>query len=285
MHCAEVQENATWNFVGPCPECVAAAVCSCVWANGVLTYCEAKREITLAEKADSTNSFDSFKPSGAVALQTPEALTVGAKAAAKRERLEKVAATQRAEKESKDLAERLQWGGGGDVLLAGGGDVLAGAAKPKRKVAKKKATGTESNSAAPAPAAGRVRVGRAKAVAAGTKTAAVAAVAVAASVQPPGSRERRCVCGGRATGGERAPIARGGDEAGGARREERAARCSARAAGWLSPRDGLWFVRELMLLDARARASQFCFDIHHGLCSSSAPAKTLAGSQNVRLGS
>jgi hypothetical protein len=114
-----------------------------VWANGVMTYCEAKREIEMAEKEDSTrsggNSFDSFKPKSVAEWraaaadeakqgykqQTPEAAAAGIKEMARQERLAKVAAEQRAEKASRDLAEQLQWGADGDlhaaVKVAGGG--------------------------------------------------------------------------------------------------------------------------------------------------------------------
>ena len=97
-----------------------------VWANGVMTYCEAKREIEMAEKEDSTrsggNSFDSFKPKSVAEWraaaadeakqgykqQTPEAAAAGIKEMARQERLAKVAAEQRAEKASRDLAEQYR---------------------------------------------------------------------------------------------------------------------------------------------------------------------------------
>lgn len=119
---------------GITPERVRSVSCACaglsVWANAILTYCLAKRELDLAEQEDSTSSFakDSFaaslgglnqrlaaKKQATIADENPQ---LAVKMAKRQEALDQVQIEQAAEAETKRMAEQMQWGGDGNGEFA-----------------------------------------------------------------------------------------------------------------------------------------------------------------------
>ena len=96
----------------------------------MVTFCEAKRELDLAEREESTSSFakDSFadslgglnerlaaKKPATVADENPQ---LAAKMAKRQEALDQVQIEQAEEAETKRMAEQLQWGGDGNGEFA-----------------------------------------------------------------------------------------------------------------------------------------------------------------------